>query len=464
MTTTDNSRADALTDEQIDAIAPEFLIIGDCDTEHDSIDWRGFARAILAKQSTLRTIELPAAPVRPDYDADAVRFGECDHCNKRSHIRPHDGAMICGSCADADYLTAWIDYAEQLRAILAASPVEQHEAAPAACPQCGGSITTWKCTCEPMWEGYMRAFAPSAPLEGTGNGAAFERALSELVDKIAPGIDSGDLLSDARIASEKLDRALPAVSRGTRDALMAVAARYRGNHSNKIADEIEALLSPAPRTEVAGAVPGWAQGVEAVAKMLDKKGADYVDEFGYVEHDTGALSFGQGAHADVKRDYHSSLVELAEEVRAMAAPPSADAAAAPADERAAFVKLMGYDRPEMEGVALFIWNSQRAAWLEALDFAHAAASQPAAGQEAVAWETTHPAVCTPLTKEPLIAADWREKGWHVVPLYTAPPAQVATRQGLTEQAIADAVAKWFPDRAYQAPFFARELLKGGEHE
>ncbi|MCA8502207.1 hypothetical protein LGN13_10925 [Burkholderia multivorans] len=32
--------------------------------------------------------------------------------------------------------------------------------------------------------------------------------------------------------------------------------------------------------------------------------------------------------------------------------------------------------------------------------------------------------------------------------------------GLTEQAIADAVTKWFPDRAYQAPFFARELLKG----
>jgi len=101
----------------------------------------------------------------------------------------------------------------------------------------------------------------AAPLEGAGNGAderaAFERTLSELVDKIVPGIDSGDLLSDARTASEMLDRALPAVSRGTRDALMAVAARYRGNHSNKIADEIEALLSRAPRTEVVGAVPNW---------------------------------------------------------------------------------------------------------------------------------------------------------------------------------------------------------------
>ncbi|WP_176331570.1 hypothetical protein [Burkholderia vietnamiensis] len=39
-------------------------------------------------------------------------------------------------------------------------------------------------------------------------------------------------------------------------------------------------------------------------------------------------------------------------------------------------------------------------------------------------------------------------------------AQASAPVGLTEQAIADAVTKWFPDRAYQAPFFARELLKG----
>ncbi|WP_232348199.1 hypothetical protein [Burkholderia pseudomallei] len=116
-----------------------------------------------------RADALPIAPVRPEYDVDAVRFGECDHCNKRSHIRPHDGAMICGSCADADYLTAWIDYAEQLRAILAASPVEQHEAAPA-----------------------------DATLP-------FESALSELVNKIDTGLDTGDLLADARRASAALD-------------------------------------------------------------------------------------------------------------------------------------------------------------------------------------------------------------------------------------------------------------------
>jgi hypothetical protein len=49
-------------------------------------------------------------------------------------------------------------------------------------------------------------------------------------------------------------------------------------------------------------------------------------------------------------------------------------APAPADERAAFVKLMGYDRPETEGVAVDVWDSQRTTWLEALAFARAASA------------------------------------------------------------------------------------------
>ncbi|MEX3630543.1 MAG: hypothetical protein VB138_14970 [Burkholderia sp.] len=39
---------------------------------------------------------------------------------------------------------------------------ERHAATPIACPQCGGSLTTWKCTCEPIWEGYRTAPAPAA--------------------------------------------------------------------------------------------------------------------------------------------------------------------------------------------------------------------------------------------------------------------------------------------------------------
>ena len=65
---------------------------------------------------------------------------------------------------------------------------------------------------------------------------------------------------------------------------------------------------------------GWRQGVEAAAALLSKKADDFAKEHGY--DDMGGLSFGRGSHADAKLDYHSSLIELADEVRAMlAAPP-----------------------------------------------------------------------------------------------------------------------------------------------
>lgn len=55
--------------------------------------------------------------------------------------------------------------------------------------------------------------------------------------------------------------------------------------------------------------------IEEIAKLIEKKADDYATEFGH--DDMGSLSFGQGAHADAKRDYHWSLIELAEEARAV---------------------------------------------------------------------------------------------------------------------------------------------------
>ncbi|PXW28217.1 hypothetical protein [Paraburkholderia caballeronis] len=96
----------------------------------------------------------------------------------------------------------------------------------------------------------------------------------------------------------------------------------------EIRDLRAALSAPAEATQAVAVLGGWAQGVEAVAKLLDKKADDYAQQYGH--DDMGSLSFGTGAHADAKRDYHWSLIELAEEVRAMlaAAPqaPVADAA------------------------------------------------------------------------------------------------------------------------------------------
>ncbi|RSB84921.1 hypothetical protein EGT47_27910 [Burkholderia cenocepacia] len=54
--------------------------------------------------------------------------------------------------------------------------------------------------------------------------------------------------------------------------------------------------------------------------------------------------------------------------------PAPEQASHAADDRAAFVKLIGYDRPEREGVAVDVWDSQRTTWLEALAFARAASA------------------------------------------------------------------------------------------
>ncbi|AIO65770.1 hypothetical protein [Burkholderia oklahomensis] len=175
------------------------------------------------------------------------------------------------------------------------------------------------------------------------------------------------------------------------------------------------------------------------------------------------------SYADVTEEYYRERQPSKRRI-VYADPVAADAAAALADERAAFEEK--FPMPSQtercgNGYAATGYN----AW-DAHKFiarwegwqARAAASQPAAaaGQEAVAWETTHPAVCTPITKEPLIAADWREQGWHVVPLYTTPPAQVATRQGLTDEQIIECAGKYridhYGDYSRNASEHTRDLL------
>lgn len=72
----------------------------------------------------------------------------------------------------------------------------------------------------------------------------------------------------------------------------------------------------------------YVAGIEAVAKMIDKKADDYADQFGYVV--AGGLSFGGGIEGEIKRDTHSGLIELAEEIRALApAQPTQQAAQVP---------------------------------------------------------------------------------------------------------------------------------------
>ncbi|WP_322055670.1 Lar family restriction alleviation protein [Burkholderia cenocepacia] len=98
-------------------------------------------------------------------------------------------AVICNHCEangptgedDADAIVAWNRRA----------PASQPAAAPIACPTCGGSLTTWKCTCDPMWEGYRNASAP-----------ADERAAVAYLDLGVGGyMDVGTDLTDVELAA-----------------------------------------------------------------------------------------------------------------------------------------------------------------------------------------------------------------------------------------------------------------------
>ena len=73
-----------------------------------------------------------------------------------------------------------------------------------------------------------------------------------------------------------------------------------------------------PGAQSAPSVPdGWKEGVEAAARLIDQKAELYAIRFGH--DDMGMLSFGTGARAEIKMDYYTSLLELADEVRAMLA-------------------------------------------------------------------------------------------------------------------------------------------------
>ncbi|KKB61128.1 hypothetical protein WM40_24980 [Robbsia andropogonis] len=81
--------------------------------------------------------------------------------------------------------------------------------------------------------------------------------------------------------------------------------------------EAEILIRAADALAARHAPTGADAALEEAAKHLDKKADSYVQEFGSVEPDTGSLEFGRGPHADEKHEYYSTLLELAEEIRAL---------------------------------------------------------------------------------------------------------------------------------------------------
>jgi hypothetical protein len=100
---------------------------------------------------------------------------------------------------------------------------------------------------------------------------------------------------------------------------MADGSRSIEARSRRALELLDRIRAAAPQPAVAA---GWSEGIQAAAKLLEKKADDFAQQHGY--DDMGALSFGRGAHADAKLDYHSGLLELAEEIRALPPAPSTE--------------------------------------------------------------------------------------------------------------------------------------------
>jgi hypothetical protein len=84
----------------------------------------GRAYGTLARERDTGVPEgIPDEPVRVRLDSSEMKFGECDFCYQRKNLGSDaHGDLMCGSCADANYLGEMTAYARQLRAMLSAAP------------------------------------------------------------------------------------------------------------------------------------------------------------------------------------------------------------------------------------------------------------------------------------------------------------------------------------------------------
>ncbi|HDR8930474.1 TPA: hypothetical protein QDA84_000468 [Burkholderia vietnamiensis] len=446
----------------------------------------------------------------------------------------------------------WHELRDQMRAILAASPVEQHEAAPGhaapdafalsrqatlhemkgffermdaiakkrdmaqAAPFANCQFRVCDLPGQCRAEGACHHPKPSAPLEGTGNGA------DEYVK------------FDPRIEDPAFMAAWPEISKAGHDyGWLGIGLAAWG-------------AARAPRTEVAGAVP--AAVIEAL--RFYAHGHHFSIDDDHQQFDT--VSGEPQNWLMSERDDDCTMIEDGSIAKAalcggelgfeeptkpvegevlIAAPPSADAAAAPADERAALVeRVLGMfeawpkdwrgptDEPESQ--YRFGYNTALEDVLTALDVppakvARAAASQPAAGSQCKLCRSSGPdlpcAYPTEINRQQakriavleaqIEAAAGQEAvvipaGWQLVPIEPTaeilqeiwrnerdsprawrdalraapqPPAQVATRRGLTDEQIRDISYKFDHGSAMEWCFsgasiidFARALLEGAK--
>ncbi|WP_240202640.1 Lar family restriction alleviation protein [Burkholderia sp. LMG 13014] len=360
----------------------------------------------------------------------------CPHCGHAAQITTGDGPFFgrvqveCGSCRIA---TFWYDQAVAVRQWnrrVAASPVEQHEAAPAGsrythpgCEVC--ACPAGVCQADYSYPRKSEQAAPAAPLEGTGNGAAFYLCTPKtggegyVIERAPDSFELRDceviaLQADEKSAFALVRKAILAANRGGDIDICALLA----------ADNILSVFAArAPRTEVAGAVQpsieyryeggtfwcdlGPAERMRPDFKGVyrlkagefpvwdgDKPSADAAAEDKYVIERLSTVLAGVavallGEEAD--RPAAEILQKLPEEAAKLRLEldlyraQAADAAAAPEDAEAAFDAFAArYDHDSNEWLDMDAQQTFVHGWQ-----ARAAASQraAAAGQEAVAFQS-----------------------------------------------------------------------------
>ncbi|HDS9331080.1 TPA: DUF551 domain-containing protein [Klebsiella pneumoniae subsp. pneumoniae] len=89
--------------------------------------------------------------------------------------------------------------------------------------------------------------------------------------------------------------------------MAALSPEEKAEFLEKIADFKSLIAQPAP------VVTFYRDGIEAAAKWIDQQREAYDSEHGWSDPDTGSFEFG----SEIKREYSSTLEELAEGIRAM---------------------------------------------------------------------------------------------------------------------------------------------------
>jgi hypothetical protein len=282
-----------MTNEQITELAEPFWL-KDAQKEGEFFDANGFARALLSASK-------PAAP-----EGWKLTMVERSYDMRAKAIIAFNTAEQSGKDRDDALDAAW-------QAMLAASPAAPVQSAePVAWridPGAGSACDRFQ-SVEPYGWQYAEVSARGGsitPLYTTPQPSPTAVVLDDELllaakEVLANGhqhdVGGGDVFLGTCESAERLERAVRAfdlspefVSKASKDADAPVVM------GNVLDDE-------------------RAAGIREVVAYLNKKADDYALEYG--SDDMGALSFGTGKHAADRHEYHSNLLELAEEVEALA--------------------------------------------------------------------------------------------------------------------------------------------------